>query len=123
MAEGNEQIDPQRHRLFLLFGSVAYATWVVAESEEAARKEAATHVREDTDGVEPTLSVMRPERRPGDDVIAWGPSMHGDRELNVQEVYDLLAALNPEYDRQTLLMPFVSTPPPLRSAGAAGGQR
>jgi hypothetical protein len=104
-----DQIDPARDRVWAVDVSVNFTTYVVAETAHDAER-----IAEQEEGVPRysahELTAQLPPYDPDYDTIPYGASRWEDRDLTVHEAVELL---EPVYDRQTLLMPFAESPPPL----------
>jgi hypothetical protein len=109
----HELIDPTRDRVWAVDVADTYTVYVIAETageaERIAEKaEPAYHAHELTKPLVP--SDVDAETSP------YGRSRWENRKLTVNEALDLIAGHKPVYDTQTALMPFATTPPPLRPA-------
>jgi hypothetical protein len=109
--------DATRDHVWAVDVTVAYTTYVVAETlaeaeriaEEAADEDRRLGAGSDTyRGRELTGPVAD-----DGDIVAWGHSLWGGQQVTVNEAVELLAGNAPVRDTQTLLMPFIDEPPPL----------
>jgi hypothetical protein len=109
-------IDPRRDLVWAVDVRLAYPTYVIGETAERATEIAADAVDEDRWLDTDDEYVARPLTGPlpdDGDVVPWGHSLWGDRQLTVNEVLELIERHRPVYDTQTLLMPFVDALPPM----------
>jgi hypothetical protein len=118
-------IDPRHDRVWAVDVTVTYTTYVVAETADKANE-----IARDASGEDRELAATRDEYRAreipepvGDDggIVAWGHSLWDGQHLTVNEAVELVAAHRPDYDTQTLLMPFVDSPPPIYPEPATDG--
>jgi hypothetical protein len=94
--------------------TVNYTDYVVADTaREAERiaKDAAGDVEPDFSARELTEPLAVQERFA--DSVPYGRTTFEGRELTVNEAVELIASHKPVYDTETVLMPFVDSPPPI----------
>ncbi len=107
-------IDPTLDRVWAVDVTVSYTTYVVTETAEEAER-----IAEDEAGdLEPDFTareLTEPlEQRDADRrIVPYGRSCWEGREITVNEAVELIASHKPLFDTQTLLMPFVDSPPPI----------
>jgi hypothetical protein len=120
-------IDPRRDRVWAVDVTTTYTTYVVAETADKANE-----IARDASDEDRRLGTTSDEYRAreivepvGDDggIVAWGHSLWDGQQLTVNEAAELIAAHRPVYDTQTLLMPFVDSPPPIYPGPVQTGGR
>jgi hypothetical protein len=120
-------IDPRRDRVWAVEVTTTYTTYVVAETAEKANEIARDASDEDRWLVATSDEYRGRElvEQVGDDgrIVAWGHSLGDGQQLTVDEAVELIAAHRPVYDTQTLLMPFVDSPPPIYPGPVQTGSR
>ncbi len=119
-------IDPRLDRVWAVDVTITYTTYVVAETADKANEIARDASDEDRRLAltSDEYSARRLAEPVGDDdggIVAWGHSLWDGQQLTVNEAVDLIAAHRPVYDTQTLLMPFVDSPPPIYPEPAEHG--
>jgi hypothetical protein len=118
-------IDPRRDRVWAVDVTITYTTYVVAETADKANEIARDAADEDRrlPATSDEYSAREVAEPVGDDgrIVAWGHSLWDGEQMTVNEAVDLVAAHRPVYDTQTILMPFVDSPPPSYPEPAADG--
>jgi len=118
-AEANS-FDPVRHRVWEVEMEMRYTTYVIAADREEAEECASAHAHEDEPWAEWDSHVVEMEILPAgaDEArVPWGPNLWNGKNLTVAEAIAWVQNPTcgpPQYDTQTLLMPFATEPPPLR---------
>jgi hypothetical protein len=107
-----DQIDPRRDRVWAVNVTVAFTSYVIAETADEAERIARREERLDVDPNYSARELTKPLAELDDDgkMIPHGRSYWAGREITVNEAVGLL---EPVYDDQTELMPFAEGPPPL----------
>lgn len=116
------EVDPHRHRVWAVSVTISYDTYAVAETEEEAAEVAIANSNEDRDmAVESAWATEVGAPLPvGGDTLPWGPIKWRGKELKLNELVELVTNppppgrdVAPIYDTETILMPFVDSPPPI----------
>lgn len=119
-AAETDTFDPTRHRVWEVEMTMQYTTYVIAADRDDAEECAFAYSREDERWAEWDSHVTELDAMPvetDEGRVPWGPNLWNGKKLTVAEAVAWVQNPKcgpPQYDTQTMLMPFVAEPPPLR---------